>query len=222
MLVLLGHGEQSLQTRRVGAPRVFAGLNQCPTHLHLWTDPSPSLHNRRGVGSRAVSSDGITGVPQFPYPKPPSWFALWVFARETDSRHGGCSEGKWSIFSQSIILISILFFSLFPTCLVVFPPVTELSLTSFHFPSFFCLFLVGLSDGEKWKHMQLPLSHPPVENMEYFVCIFLDLLSPQEGWAEPLCFFVSLFPLHLLTIPYFDQKDLIFASIRHPFSHRSA
>lgn len=177
--------------RRVGAPRVFAGLNQCPTHLRLWTDPSPSLHNRRGVGSRAVSSNGITGVPQFPYPKPPSWFALWVFARETDPRHDGCSEGKCSIFSQGIILISIFFFSLFPICLVIFPPVTELSLTSFYFPSFFVCFwlvcLLGRSGGTCSFHY---LTHR-WRTWSFFVCIFLDLLSPQEGRAAPLCFFVS-------------------------------
>lgn len=67
--------------------------------------------------------------------------------------------------------------------------------------------------------MQLSLSHPPVGKMELFVCIFLDLLFPQEGQVAPLYFFVSS---PFTDSSLFNQKDLIFASIHHLFSLGSA
>lgn len=53
----------------------------------------------------------------------------------------------------------------------------------------------------------------------FFVCIFLDLLFPQEGQVAPLYFFVSS---PFTDSSLFNQKALIFASIHHLFSLGSA
>lgn len=68
---------------------------------------------------------------------------------------------------------------------------TELSLTSFYFPSFFvCFWLVCLT-GRSGSTCSFHYLTHWWRTWSSFICIFLDLLSPQEGWAEPLCFFVS-------------------------------